>query len=74
MLSLMEPLIPALDAPARGVTTFTQSAGLMAHGFIERHKVTVTTALFIVLAFAVSIHFPGHGAPMYSGPFHHPPR
>jgi len=70
----MEPLIPALDAPARGVTTVTQSAGLMAHHFIERHRATITTALIIVLVFAVSIHFTGHGVPMYGGPFHHPPR
>jgi hypothetical protein len=70
----MEPLNPALDAPARGVTIFTQSAGLMAHRFIERHRATVTTALIIILAFAVSVHFPGHGVPTYGGPFHHPPR
>ena len=57
----MEPMIPALDAPARGVTTFTQSAGLKTHGFIERYRATIMTAVIIIMAFAVSIHFSDHG-------------
>jgi len=69
----MEPLNPALDVPAHGVATFTRSVGFTVHSAIERHRATVTTALIVVLAFAVSIHFPNHGVPIH-GPFHHPPR
>jgi len=69
----MEPLNPALNVPARGVTTFTGSAGIVAHRFIERHRATLTTALIVILAFAVSIHFPDHGVPINSL-VHHPPR
>jgi hypothetical protein len=69
----MEPLNAALDAPARGVTTFTGSAGLVVHRFIERHRATVTTVLIVMLAFAVSIHFPDHGVPINSL-VHHAPR
>jgi hypothetical protein len=70
----MEPLNPALDAPTRGIAGFTRSAGLTAHSAIERHRVTVTTALIVILAFVVSIHFPDHhGLPIH-GLFHHPPR
>ena len=69
----MEPLNPALDAPARGVTAFTRSVELTAHRVIERHRATVMTALIVILAFAVSIHFPDHGVPMDSL-FHHSPK
>jgi hypothetical protein len=69
----MESLNPALDAPARGLEAFTRSVWLMARGFIERRRATVTTALIVILMFAVSIHFPDHGVPM-NGLFHHPPR
>jgi hypothetical protein len=66
-------MIPALDAPASGVTTFTQSAGIMTHGFIEHYRATIVTTLVIVLAFAVSIHFPDHGVPL-DHLAHHTPR
>jgi hypothetical protein len=45
----------------------------MAHAFIKRHRATVTTALIVILAFAVSIHFPDHGVPVHRL-FDHPPR
>ena len=69
----MEPLHPALHVPARGVAPFTRSVVLTAHSAIERHRATVTTALIVILAFVVSIHFPDHGVPVH-GIFHHPPR
>ena len=69
----MEPLNATLDAPARGVTTFTGSAGHVVHRFIERHRATVTTVLIVILAFVVSIHFPDHGVPTNTL-VHHSPR
>jgi hypothetical protein len=69
----MEALNPALDAPARGAAAFIRSVGLTVHSAIEHHRATVTTALIVILAFVVSIHFPDHGLPIH-GPFHHPPR
>jgi hypothetical protein len=46
----------------------------MAHGFIERYRATVTTALIVILALAVAIHCPDHGVAAYNGAAHHPPR
>lgn len=73
MGAAMEPFNPTLDAPARGVADFTRSVGLTAHRAIERHRATVTTALIVLLAFVVSIHFPDHGVPI-RGLVQHPPR
>jgi hypothetical protein len=69
----MEHLNPALDAPARGVAAFTRCAALTAHNAIERHRATVPTALIVILAFVLSIHFREHGVAIH-GLFHHPPR
>lgn len=69
----MELFNPALDAPAIGVATFTRSVRFSARSAIDRHRATVTTALIVILAFVVSIHFPNHGVPIH-GPFRHPPR
>jgi hypothetical protein len=73
MGAAMEPFNPALDAPTRGVADLSRSIGLTAHRAVERHRATVTTALIVLLAFVVSIHFPDHGVPTH-GLFHHSPR
>ena len=69
----MEPLNPALNGPGAWCRSFHSTAGLMAHGDIERPRATVTTELIVILVFAVSIHFPDHGVPIHSL-LRHPPR
>jgi hypothetical protein len=63
----------ALEAPAHGIPSVFAPVAIKLHGIFDRHRATVMTALIVILAFAVSIHFPDHGAAIH-GPFAHPPR
>ena len=53
----MDPLIPVLDSSREDVRLRHRSASSLLPG-LERHRVTVVTAMVIVLAFAVSLHCP----------------
>ena len=54
----MDSLNPTVHVPIHDVTTRCRSFVQVTHRAIERYRVTILTALIIVLAFAVAIHFP----------------
>jgi hypothetical protein len=57
----MEPPNPTLDVTARLVKASSRSRSRGLHAFIERHRVTLITALILILAMAVALHLPDHG-------------
>jgi hypothetical protein len=54
----MDSLNPTVHVPIQGVTSRGRSFVQVTHRAIERYRVTIVTALIIVLAFAIAIHFP----------------
>lgn len=55
----MNSLNPTVHVPLHGVRYQGPSFVQVAHRAIKRHRVTILTVLIVVLAFTVSIHFPG---------------
>lgn len=54
----MDSLNPTVHVPIHGVTSRGWSFVQVTHRAIERYRATIITALIVVLAFAVAIHFP----------------
>jgi hypothetical protein len=54
----MDLLNLRVDVPKHGIAARGRSFAQVAHRAIERYQATVLTALIVVLAFAVAIHFP----------------
>jgi hypothetical protein len=62
---IVEPTSATLEAQIHGIPSVIRPVVLRVHSIIDRHGATLNTALILVLAFAVSIHFPGHGVAVY---------
>lgn len=58
----MDRLNPTLDVSARLVEASARQGSRRMHAFIERHRATLITALLLILAVAVAMHLPDHGA------------
>jgi hypothetical protein len=62
---IVEPTSATLEAQIHGIPSVNRPVVLRVHSIIDRHGATLNTALILVLAFVVSIHFPGHGVAVY---------